>query len=52
MGLAILIWTACAVAAYCIANDRAPSKARIAALFGLLLGPIGVAIAMFMTEEE
>lgn len=50
MATTIIIWVLCSAFAYAVAAARAPSKAGLAAILGLLLGPIGVGIAFFMKD--
>lgn len=50
MAATIIIWVLCSAFAYAVAAARAPSKAGLAAILGLLLGPIGVGIAFFLRD--
>ncbi len=50
--VSVLLWLGWGVLCYVIAMNRAPDKALIASLFGLVLGPIGVIIAFFLKTER
>ena len=52
MEFVLILWVLCSIFSYIVARDRAPSKAGAAALWGFLLGPIGVVIAFNMKEPE
>lgn len=51
MELLLILCVLCAGLSYFITRDRAPSKAPIGTMLGLILGPVGVVLTFLLKPE-